>query len=1034
MSLRLKAILTAALAVFAAGCHSVKQQEPKQRLVIATYASPVIPTPNDLALQAVPTLPPSAQRDLLQSFVDAGGFPYDQAPTFTIPIQALKYDPAQVRYVPDTPPTVDVTTITASTFVLLKLGAPGPTVVQVEPAGAQSPGVITLVKTADPTTGSRRLPSGRYVFALRGGPNGVKTIDGQPISGDSAIALTLPNVDLANPANQPPGGLPAALVTQLEGVRLALWNPINWQAVNQGGTNYWTPYVDPDIQPAYTAIDAAFPHAEVASLAAFAIAPSPGPVVLVDAGSGQAPLPIDLLRTGPVDPTTGEKTIAFNAAFGPIAEGLTTLSGFSTTAMMLAQTSVPVDASTVNGVNVFVYKLGATPTMLGELKALADTGGNPFTAQYVAEPDPIVVAQGDPIVPGLLCPVAGGCSLVIGLQPGVGAPLAALAPPGTEPQQIPTAYLPPLEESTSYAVIATDRVKDITGAPLAKSTVTKILVDFPHPVASNGVSLVQGIDDTTATALQAMKDELAPVLAALPPGTTTANVAAAYTFKTQSITPTALQIAAIPYQSPGAAVVAGFTPFDTATVAADYGIGAAFLPPAPAGPIQEFLEVQLNTLSLLLGSQNQGAFDPAHPTPEIVTALVAVPNPLLVPPCPGGVPTAHCAPLVVFRHGITRAKGDVLPIAQALTAAGFVVASIDAEKHGDRSYCTSDAQCCSAQVAALTGCTPSTCAFKANFTTAVDVVPGTTTPLPIGVCESAPGVRGNYLNKRIDCATPFLPDGVTPNPACLSKKGVPYVSGNVLLTENFFRLRDSFRQDVIDESAVIAALAPPAPPASYAALAAHLAGYAAGGIAIDPTKVYWVSQSLGSINGALSVAVNPRISRAVFNVPGATFTDIAANPDSHFHQTLLDLIAPIAEGSPAYLQLLQVAKWVLDPGDPANFVRHVIPGDLTGPLPFPMPTNRPVLTQIALCDNTIPNAQNQYFSGMLGLTVPLAGDPGTGRVQWYVNSATTASCPTDAVTHGFLLDGAIPTLTEQGQVNAATFLAAPGDLASTVRP
>jgi hypothetical protein len=370
-----------------------------------------------------------------------------------------------------------------------------------------------------------------------------------------------------------------------------------------------------------------------------------------------------------------------------------------------------------------------------------------------------------------------------------------------------------------------------------------------------------------------------------------------------------------------------------------------------------------------------------------------------------GFTAAHCAPLVVFRHGITRSKADVLPIAAALTSAGFVVAAIDAEKHGDRSWCTADAQCGAG----------STCAFKANFTGPTD---GTT---QIGVCESAPGVRGTYLNKRVDGA------------AGASPKGVPYVSGNYLVSLNFFRTRDSLRQDVIDQSALVKALAPYG--LSADAFAQHL--LANGNYAIDPTKIYWVSQSLGSIQGAVDLAANPRFSRAVFNAPGATVVDIFANPQSGFHQTLLDLLAPIEEGSADYLKLLQVAKWILDPADPANFAPHVLtdrlPSPLDGVLPG-LPSSRSALAQFALCDPTIPNTQNAYFASQLGLTVPAANAGGTGRVQWFINSASTQTCPADGATHGFLLDGVHVNLTTQAQTAATTFLVTEANQAVTVRP
>ena len=143
-----------------------------------------------------------------------------------------------------------------------------------------------------------------------------------------------------------------------------------------------------------------------------------------------------------------------------------------------------IDASTVHGGNVFLFKLGGgAPELLPELKYLLATSGNPATARYVAEPTPIVVPS------GAGCPIGGGCSSVIGLQPAVNTGLGL--------------YLPPLEEKTTYAVVITDRVLDLAAHPIARPTLMTLLLDanpLVHPVT--GASLVGGLDDATAAVLQ----------------------------------------------------------------------------------------------------------------------------------------------------------------------------------------------------------------------------------------------------------------------------------------------------------------------------------------------------------------------------------------------------------------------------------------------------------------------------------------------------------------------------------------------------
>src|SRR5262249_10320658 len=87
---------------------------------------------------------------------------------------------------------------------------------------------------------------------------------------------------------------------------------------------------------------------------------------------------------------------------------------------------------------------------------------------------------------------------------------------------------------------------------------------------------------------------------------------------------------------------------------------------------------------------------------------------------------------------------------------------------------------------------------------------------------------------------------------------------NDLASTNFFRSRDTFRQDAIDESQLVQVLAPATTAATNASsVVAHMI---TRGVIVDASKVYFSGQSLGAIQGAMDVASNPRISRAAFNV------------------------------------------------------------------------------------------------------------------------------------------------------------------------
>jgi hypothetical protein len=944
MLLRRFASLSVLLAL--AACTNVTSEPQTSDVVFATFNSTtgVIPVPSDLALQAAPTLvqpAQAAQKELLQAFIAAGGFPSDQEVPVTIPINQVRWDPtagASGGYVASAAPTVDATTVTAKTVAVYRVDVSPPVAVDVE--AVASPGVLTLRKKAD-ATGSRRWAVGtsgaRYVAAVRGGPSGVKTTAGLPLNPDQAIALVIPNLDLTQANNQPPGGLPAALVPALEGLRAALWQPLSWSDV--GGA--WTP-AGAAVTPAFKAVDAAFPHDEVAAITAFGVAPS-GTVALIDPGSGVAPLPIDLLRTGP------NGTIANNPGFGAVAAGLATLDGFSTTGMAFAQTSFPIDVGTVTGANVFLYKLGGTtPTLLRELKfelgkaAAGDPTANPAAAAYVAMPTPIVIPQNANLAPGVPCPAAAGCSPAIGLQPAVPA-----AVPG-----VGNFFLPPLDEASLYAVVITKRVKDIAGNPLAKSTVAKIILDAVNDPSAGGHSLLSGVDDATASALTAMRAELAPVFAALPTGTTKADLVTAYTFRTQSITGTSLALSAMPYSIEAGAGAAIFTPTGASSIplatlaavgAATAGVSALYdVTFTSLDAIDKTTGTLRATLSTDVGSPAKLAtlLAPLH-------ALVVLPSPAAVPACPAGFPAgALCAKLVVFGHGLNGSKETLYAVASSLASQGFVAAAIDFPLHGLRNWCSANSQC--------------------------------TTGTADGVCTPFPGGAGQG-------------DALVPG-TCTT--GVPKEPANsrYFISANFFRIRDAFRQNLIDQSALVLALS--RPPSSPQPPGNPFAAALPTGVLVDPTAIYYEGISLGSLSGTSVIATNPRIARAVLSVGGGTAVDVFTQSPT-FQPPIDALLATIIPGysRPAitvgnaafdptvaanYLKTINVAKWIVDPGDPINFARSVVTAPLPNLLANPNGSvaqpSKQVFAQVALGDIVVPNAFNFELDTLLGVATTTYAD------------------------------------------------------------
>jgi hypothetical protein len=961
MSLRRAGFLALPLLVVA--CTDVTQVPLPADLVFARFSSPNIPLPNDLALAAVPAAPcaalPSLQAQLLCNFKDNGGWPSDQESAITIPFTAVAWDATVApngAYVQTAAPAIDLASVTPATVTVMRVDVTPNVVLRHAPDGALpaelefsstagsctgtgaaavcSPALLTIRRAA--VAGARRWDAGaRYVVGVRGGASGVKA-GGRVVQADTAVALALVNRDLTKRENQPLGNIPdsngngsnADEIAQLEGVRAQLNLPLTWAAT--GGV--WTPAPSASVTPAFTAIATQFPRGEIASAATFGTAP--GAVVLIDSGAGVVPLPIDLLRTD------ADGTVINNPAFGPAAAGLDTLDGFSTTAMLLAQTSSAIRAETVNGANVFLYKLGgAAPERVPELKhqlALAQGGdptANPFASGYVAEPDAISAP--------CPAPLTGRCATTIGLQPAF-----------TAPTPVGNVYLPPLAEDTKYAVVITKRVTTATGAPLARTSVAKILLGTSQPLVVGGVSQVPGVSADTATMLQTMRADLAPVMAALPAGTTAADVALAYTFKTQSITglafvlnpnlpnPTgiSLQLSAAPYSIEAGAAQAVFAVTGVTPVT----------PPATIPNAAGTFEITFNSLDLI--DKTTGTFrrtlraDLANPLPLLTTlkALVVTPDPANVPPCGAGFPPGlSCAKVVVVGHGLGGSKETLWALADSLAARGFIAIATDFPMHGARAWCKADAECGAG---------------------------GTCTPFPGGAGQG----------------------DATPPGTCTAGAPVPAISGQFFISANFFRIRDAFRQNLIDQSALALAMArPPAPQAPQPAQDARALLGLPANVLIDPTAVRWEGISLGALTGTSVLATNPRFDRGVLAVGGTTMVDLFTDFQSVFaptvDQVFLGLgidrsqIATNPAVAAAYLRTINVAKWIVDPADPGNFARHVsaapLPNLLANPAGTVAQAPKDAFGLIAKGDGTIRNPYNELLYSLMGADTVLYQGP-----------------------------------------------------------
>ncbi len=1002
-----------------------------------------IPLPNDLAFQPSPTPLPPAQAEFINMLKAQGAaFPNDQDLPVTMTLRSS--GGATDGGVATTAPDLDLSTVQSSVVVFrvdTTTGATG--TVAIDP-----PRPTDYVTSTDHGTlsvhraGRIAWDPGKYIFAMRAGPNGLKTKTGQPVVADPVFFLIAQGQQLNTEQNlgllrAQTGSTAAAQQTA------ALLQPLIDNYVKSG---------------VFATVDRAFPHQEAAALTTFSIAAISGSQVQVDPGGGKVPLPFDLLRDPrPVD-TTGACTAcgkltslaACTLAQGTLdaqgvcrdsqgnvdaaATGFAALDGFSTTGAILAPISnggqaflVTTDNTTsINTNTVKLYEIPRTgaPTLV-----------NPAT--YILEP--VEFTQ-------------SGLSPVIAIQP-------AGATAG-DPSSV--ARTRPLKDNTDYAVVITDGVKDQAGKALVKGTVASIL-QFNNPVSVNGKSQLAGIDDATAAALEAMRLKVKAVLAA--DTADAGHVVMAYTFHTQSILTTGTQLGALPYSIVKAAPAKGkpgaVTPGTAAAAFSKYGVDASVV---QNGNIGEVIETTITTFNLI--DPTTGAFNASGTTAdETINVLIARPSTSGAPygqlqPCAGAMaPFASllCSPLVVFRHGLGSGRAAMLTVANTFNAKGYTVVAIDAAKHGDRSFCTSGQNTITIGSTTLPQCgnllaggTPPTCT-----TTLPTGAQGDTNPP--GTCGTA-GLTYTPVSKA--CLPVLL--GGAGTCGWTGTAGIPTTSSNYLVTANFFRTRDTLRQDIIDESQLVQTIAfvPTGPPPTGNSVFDYMASK---GLVIDPTNVSFVGQSLGAIQGTMDVATNPRTSKAVLNVGGATVVDIFTNSPA-FAATTNQLIQSLGvlPGTSAYLQFLVVAKTVLDPADPVNYAGHLtantLPNllvDQTGATPQ---AAKSILTQAAFCDQVVPNPFNFILDSTAGSTpMPFdaSGNPnpnfGTtaGTFELYWNSSTGGTpnstklnaCPAPptngaatagAVNHAFFTDWVDTNMTGVAQANAANFLSGIGSPNSVI--
>lgn len=574
------------------------------------------------------------------------------------------------------------------------------------------------------------------------------------------------------------------------------------------------------------------------------------------AASAVIPFPNDGLFGTPADGTLNIP----NAANAPFVDAANRLDGFSTVASAFTDLIGAVDLDSANAPGSIVIINTRTFQVLAP--------GVDYRVQFSTAVDPVTGRPLDELRSRLL------------IEP-----------------------LKPLAPATTYLVVVTRALKSVEGEAaepadlfrvlLSQQTVTEQLVAGNEPA----LKLLSEAQRTSLEGIrQLYQTRILPPLAAA--GLPAESLVIAWPFTTQSIGATLARLQANVQPQALTLVATGLTTRDViaalppvadlyvgsielpyyladATPGADDADETFFVDGNPDNPLNSFWRADPAVRGD--GSAPVGAPCAALQPSESTTACF--PQPLARAaqrvPVLATIPNANSGrsapeagwPVVIFQHGITGNRSQMLALAPALAAAGFAVVAIDLPLHG---LPPGDA------LRAATAQFPEPLR-PVERTFDLDLVNNTT---------GAPPSDG-------------VPDG----------SGTHFINLSSLLTS-----RDNLRQAEADLITLSASIG------GAVVLGGNLQP---AGIGFDGDSVRYVGHSLGAIVATAFLGVNPGSAPGVLAMPGGGIAKLLDGSLSFGPRIAAGLEAAsggsIAEGNDTYETFLRFAQQVIDDGDPLNY-------------------------------------------------------------------------------------------------------------------
>jgi len=357
-----------------------------------------------------------------------------------------------------------------------------------------------------------------------------------------------------------------------------------------------------------------------------------GAYIVFDPQEGDIPYPNNILFAYSTDGTLNIPISDPTASDAPIKEALNTLDGFSTSSPISVSFNGEINASTLyNGLKV--YEIDATPTddSKGVPVITSITGELHFGLDYYA------TVSGDKIV-----------------------------------------ILPskPLKSHQNYMVVLTKDVTDNSGNPIAPDIVSELLLETTPLIDETGNHTALSVED--ASALEAVRQATQALIgyAVAQGGLAQEDIVAAWSFQTQTI-------GAVAAAFSDANMAAQMEIADTTYTSKDM-IGSD----AMQGNAEVYAGVLKNVPYYLAAATSQ--YDTAPLTKSFVfNSDSALPEqnatltiPVLVTVPKGMDMPENGWPVVIFQHGITQNRTNLLAISEALASVGYAAVAIDLPLHG----------------------------------------------------------------------------------------------------------------------------------------------------------------------------------------------------------------------------------------------------------------------------------------------------------------------------------------------------------------